>query len=104
LKTTHSDEVILLVQSLDAVNAELPASDQFGRLGWYPTKALRLHREYGRLYPDGNLVWRQGLLGAVMLFCAVAAMAAIGFGFPGIAWVGGIGVLALCYFRRRPAM
>ena len=91
---------------VDAVNAKLPTGDQFGQLGWYLTKTLRLHREYRRLYPDGDLVRRQGLLGAVMLVCTVSAMAFIGFGFLGIALVGGIGALSLwfVYFRRRPTM
>ena len=91
---------------VDAVNAKLPTSDQFGQLGWYLTKTLRLHREYRRLYPDGDLVRRQGLLGVGMLICTVLAMGFIGFGFLGIAWVGGIGALSLwfVYFRRPSTM
>ena len=91
---------------VEAVNAKLPTDDQFGQLGWYLTKTLRLHREYRRLYPDGDLLRRQGLLGAVMLVCTVLAMWFIGFGFIGIAWVGGISALSLwfVYFRRRPTM
>lgn len=91
---------------VEAVNAKLPTDDQFGQLGWYLTKTLRLHREYRRLYPDGDLLRREGLLSLVMLACTVSAMALIGFGFLGIACLGGIGALSLwfVYFRRGPTV
>lgn len=86
---------------VDAVNAKLSADDQFGQLGWYPTKTLRLHREYRRLYPDGRLLLRGGILGAVMLLSL--AMAALLFGLPllGVALVAIVGALSLWYFYFR---
>ncbi len=87
---------------IDAVNAKLPTNNQFESIGWYPTKTLRLHREYRRLYPDGNLISRQGILAAIMLFCIVVVAALLGFGFLAIGWVGGGGALSLwlMYFRK----
>ena len=87
-----------------AVNAKLPTADQFGELGWGPIKTLRLHREYRRLYPDGRLVMRGGILSLAMLLSLVVAATLFGFGFLGIACVGGVGVLSLWffYFRQQP--
>jgi hypothetical protein len=87
---------------VDAVNAKLSASDQFNQFGWYPSKTLRLHREYRRLYPSGGLLRRQGILSALMLFCTVVALAVLGFGVFLIAWIGGGSALLIwfMYFRR----
>ena len=86
---------------VDAVNAKLPEDERFQPLGWYLTKTLRLHREYRRLYPVGTLLRRQGLLGAAMLICLVLAMSLVGFGVPGVVFVGGAGAFSLwlMYFR-----
>ena len=88
---------------VDAVNAKLPTSEQFDHLGWWLPKTLRLHREYRRLYPDGSLLRREGVLAGIMLVCVVLAATLIGFGFLGVAWIGGIGALLLwfVYFRKR---
>ena len=88
---------------VDAVNAKLPTNEQFDRFGWWLPKTLRLHREYRRLYPDGSLVRREGVLAAIMLVCVVLAATLIGFGFPGVALIGGVGALSLwfVYFRKR---
>src|ERR1041385_6974834 len=64
---------------IDAVNAKLPAEDQFGYLGWYLPKILRLHREYRRLYPDGTLLKRAGIFAMLMWFCMVVVMGLVGF-------------------------
>jgi len=87
---------------VDAVNAKLPASDQFDAIGWWPSKTLRLQRQYRRLYPDGRLLWRQGVLTYAMLFCTVLAAVLIGFGFLSIAFLGGIGALLFwfVYFKH----
>ena len=87
---------------VDAVNAKLPTNEQFDPLGWWLPKTLRLHREYRRLYPDGSLLRREGVLAAMSLICVLLAATLIGFGFLGIAWFGGVGALSLWlfYFRR----
>jgi hypothetical protein len=87
---------------VEAVNAKLPPGDQFDTLGWWPSKTLRLHRQYRRLYPDGRLLWRQGVLASAMLFCMVLAGGLIGFGFLSMAFFGGIGALSFwfVYFKH----
>ena len=87
---------------VDAVNKKLPKDEQFDRHGWYLTNTLRLHREYRRFYPVGGLLWRQGVLWAVMLVCLVLAASLIGFGFVGLAWLSGAGALLLwlMYFKK----
>ena len=91
------------LQIVEAVNAKLPSEQQFGLLGWYATKSQNLHNEYRRLYPEGKLLWRQGVLAVIMLFCGVLAAEFIGFNFLMVAWLGGGGALLLwlTYFRRR---
>ncbi|MCU1268180.1 MAG: hypothetical protein JWM21_4498 [Acidobacteria bacterium] len=86
---------------IDAVNAKLPSDDQFGYLGWYQAKILRLHREYRRLHPDGRLLKRAGVYAMLMWFCLVVAMGLIGFGFLPIALfaIGGGLLLWFTYFR-----
>ena len=87
---------------VDAVNAKLPVGDQFDAIGWWLPKTLKLHREYRRLYPDGGLLWRQGVLASAMLFCIVLAAGLIGLGFLSIAFLGGMGALLfwLMYFKH----
>jgi len=89
---------------VEAVNAKLPPAEQFGELGWYPMKSLRVHREYRRLYPGGTLLTREGLLAYGALFSLVVTATLLGFGVLGIVWVGGGGGLSLwfLYFRDRP--
>ncbi len=89
---------------VEAVNAKLPTAGQFGQLGWGPFKTLRLHREYRRLYPDGTLLTRGGILSLAMLFSLVVAGTLLGFGLLGILWIGGGGALSLwfLYFRKQP--
>lgn len=89
---------------VEAVNAKLPPTDQFGQLWWGPLKRLRLDREYRRLYPDGPLVRREGVLAAMILICLVLVGALIGLGFLVVVF-GGVGGLFLWfdYFRKSPA-
>ncbi len=72
-------ETIIQFAIISAVNAKLPPDDQFNALGWWITKTLRLHNQYRRLYPNGRLLLRQGILEAVMFSCIVAAAGLIGF-------------------------
>jgi hypothetical protein len=62
---------------VDAVNDKLPENEQFNHLGRYPTKTVRLHREYRRLYPTGNLLRRQRILWWLALVCLVLAASLI---------------------------
>jgi len=68
-------------QMVDKVNEKLPKESQFAQLGWYWAKTLRLHREYNRLYPSGQLSRKVrvlvGLMFTSLLICAW------GFGFFG---------------------
>ena len=66
-------------QMVEKVNNKLPRDSQFGELGWYWLKIQRLHREYGRLYPSGQLsrkirvFWGLGIISLLV--------SAWGFGF-----------------------
>jgi len=88
---------------VDAVNAKLPTKDQFDHLWWYPNKTFRLHREYRRLYPDGGLLRRQGILVTLMFLCLGVGSGFFGFGVLGVAWLGGGGMFLawLIYFSQR---
>ena len=89
---------------VEAVNAKLPPNEQFDAIGSWLPKSLRLHRQYRRLYPEGGLLTRQGVLAYAMLFCIVVVAWLLGFGFLA-AWLGGLGTLMLwlIYFQKRPA-
>ena len=89
---------------VEAVNAKLPATDQFGQLGWGPVNSLKLNNEYRRFYPEGKLLRRAGLLAAVSLFSLVIAGALFGLPLLGLTMVGGVGALSLwfLYFRKQP--
>jgi hypothetical protein len=67
---------------VNQVNGKLPKEMQFSSFGWYLSKTLRLHREYRRLFPDGELLLQARLLMAV--------------GFGGLL----VGVWALGFFER----
>jgi hypothetical protein len=88
---------------VDAVNARLSPDDQFDHLGWYPTKTLRLHREYYKLYPQGNLLRSQGVFVTFGFLCILLAALFLGFGLVVIAWpgVGFALILWFIYFRKR---
>lgn len=89
---------------VEAVNAKLPTTDQFDQLWWGPRKTFRLYRQYRRLYPDGPLFRREGVLAAIGLICLVLVGALIGLGFLVVVF-GGIGGLSIWfrYFRKSPA-
>lgn len=87
---------------VEAVNAKLSTTDQFGQLGWGPGKSLKLINEYRRLYPAGNLLRRGGIQTAVSLFSLLVAGALFRLPLPGIILVGAVGALSLwfLYFRK----
>ena len=89
---------------VEAVNAKVATTDQFGQLGWGPVNSLKLNNEYRRFYPEGKLLRRAGLLAAVSLFSLVIAGALFGLPLLGITMVGGVGALSLwfLYFRKQP--
>lgn len=51
------------------VNERLPVEQRFATLGWYPTKTWRLWAEYRRLFPNGTLLRRSFIAGAVGVAC-----------------------------------
>jgi len=67
---------LLSAKMVNQVNKKLPMDLQFSPLGWHPVKTLRLHREYQKLYPGGQLVLQVRLLiasaFASLLLCAWA--------------------------------
>lgn len=64
---------------VDMVNAKLPKEQQFSHTGWWFGKYFRLHREYGRLFPEGNLLRKVGVYNLLMYFGFLSAAAFIGF-------------------------
>jgi hypothetical protein len=86
---------------VEAVNAKLPPNEQFDAIGSWLPKSLRLHRQYRRLYPEGGLLTRQGVLAYAMLFCIVVAGAILGLGFLSVGFFG-LSALALwfLYFKH----
>ena len=86
---------------VEAVNAKLPTDEQFNPLGWYLPKTLNLHRAYRRLYPDGRLLKRQAVFALLALLCVVIAATLLGFGFFGIGWLGGMGLLSIWLLHAR---
>lgn len=89
---------------VEAVNAKVSTTDQFGHLGWGPVKTLKLSNEYRRYYPGGKLLRRAGILAAISLFCLVVAGALFGLPLLGLTLLGAVGALSLwsVYFRQRP--
>lgn len=45
----------MLYAMIGKVNRNLPEDQQLGYLGFYPTKAFRITREYRRFYPRSHL-------------------------------------------------
>jgi hypothetical protein len=89
---------------IEAVNAKLSTTEQFGQLGWGPVKSLKLNNEYRRFYPDGKLLRRTGILAAASLFSLLVTGALFGLPLLGITLGGAVGALSLwsLYFRKRP--
>ncbi|HSE23670.1 MAG TPA: hypothetical protein VLB68_18520 [Pyrinomonadaceae bacterium] len=87
---------------VEAVNTKLQPGDQLNPIGWSLPKTLRLHNQYRSLYPEGRLLWRQGVLTSAMLFCLLLAGGVLGFPILPIAFFGGIGALLLwfVYFKH----
>jgi hypothetical protein len=87
---------------VEAVNAKLSTTEQFGQLGWGPVKSLKLSNEYRRLYPAGKLLRRTGILAAASLFSLLVAGALLGLPLLGITFVGAVCGLSLwsLYFRK----
>ena len=64
---------------VEKVNERLPKEEWIEPLGWYFSKSLRLHREYGRLYPDGHLLLVVRLFMALMIVCLLICGFTLGF-------------------------
>jgi hypothetical protein len=63
----------------EKVNERFPKDQQFALLWWYWPKIQRLWREYKMLYPDGSLLRRLRILGALMFACLFTCVWAFGF-------------------------
>jgi hypothetical protein len=59
------------------VNSLSPQQLELSRPGGDVARLLHLHREYRRLFPEGNLVFRIRLMMALMLVCLLMASAAV---------------------------
>jgi len=66
------------LQIVEHVNNKLPPGSHFGELGWHWLKTQRLHREYGRLYPGGQLLRKVRILWGLGIMSLV--ISAWGFG------------------------
>jgi len=67
------------LQMVEQVNNKLPQDGQFGEFGWYWLKRQRLHREYARLYPSGQLLRKVHIFSGLGLISLLVS--AWGFGF-----------------------
>ena len=70
---------LVWMQMVDQVNRQLPKEQQFGQLGWYLPKSIRLRRAYKRLYPSGNLLKKHDALGILAFTCLLAGAWSLGF-------------------------
>ena len=87
---------------VEAVNSKLKDGERFGLLGWWIGKTLRLHSEYRRLYPSGNLLRRQGYSFLAGAACLSIIMTLLGFGFPGgIFFAAASGLIAWVMFFQK---
>jgi 4-hydroxybenzoate polyprenyltransferase len=89
---------------VDKVNAKLPKDQQFSHPGWWFGKYQRLHREYRRLFPSGDLLRKAGIYSLLAFLCLSLATALLGFPWLGVAFfivVGGL-VNWVTYFRASP--
>jgi hypothetical protein len=67
---------------VDKVNARLPKEQQLSHAGWWFGKYLRIHREYRRLFPEGNLVRKVGVYNLLVCLGLLLAAALVGFPLP----------------------
>jgi len=87
---------------VEAVNSKLKDGEQFGLLGWWIGKTLRLHSEYRRLYPSGNLLRRQGYYFLAGATCLSIITVLLNFGFPGVIFFPAVsGIIAWAMFFQK---
>lgn len=68
---------LVLYVMVGEINRKLPEDQQIGYLGFYPSKAFKITREYRRFYPNGNLNTVRiifNVLGFILGACAVARL------------------------------
>lgn len=70
---------VINYKMMDQVNSKRPKDAQFSLIGRYFAKNMRLHREYRRLFPDGQLLLQVRLLLGLMCGCLVVGAWAMGF-------------------------
>jgi hypothetical protein len=66
-------------EMVEKVNDRLPKELHFSPLGWYWSKTRRLHREYRKIYRDGNLLWKVRIALFLAFSCMLACTWALGF-------------------------
>ena len=89
---------------VDKVNARLPQDQQFSHAALWFGQYQRLHREYRRLYPSGDLLRKAGIYCVLAFLGLSLASALVGFPWLGVAFfivVGGL-VSWATYFRASP--
>ena len=67
----------VLYVMIGEVNRKLPEDQQIGYLGFYPSKAFRITREYRRFYPGGRLNTVRiilNIIGFLLGACAAARL------------------------------
>jgi hypothetical protein len=70
---------VIYFEVVDKVNARLTEADKFELLWWGPFKRARLHREYRRLFPDGDDLKRVYRLAAIMFAAVLGLLITLGF-------------------------
>jgi len=68
---------LVLYVMIGEINRKLPEEQQIGYLGFYPSKAFRITREYRRLYPGGHLNTVRiifNIVGFILGLCAAARL------------------------------
>jgi hypothetical protein len=68
---------LVLYAMIGEINRKLPEEQQIGYLGFYPSKAFRITREYRRLCPGGHLNTVRiifNIVGFILGLCAAARL------------------------------
>ena len=73
---------IVNAKIVEQVNGKLADGNQFAPVIWHFTKTRALHRMYQGLFPNGQMVFHQRLLIAMVAGCALLGMWGLGFFAP----------------------
>jgi hypothetical protein len=69
---------LINAEMVENVNHRLSQELQFSLLGWHWPKTRRLHREYRKIYPEGNLLWKFRIIVVLGFGCLLACAWAVG--------------------------